>query len=141
MFAAFAKLDALHLILLRHADRNLMLQLESLNFAIDGLSHCSGVKLRYLALAEQVTFLNPQPTNFRKHLEAVMEQPKVDRKGKGKAVDGMVNGDIEDDASDHDADEVFVDLSKGERLSRRSVRFDEVDGVKIFTREVRLGKL
>lgn len=141
MFAAFTNLHALHLITLRSTDRNPMLQLESLNFAVDSLSHCPGVKLRYLALADQVSSLESRPDHFRKHLKIVMEYEK-DRKGKGKAVDFPPPMDKEeDDASDGELDDVLAEVAAGEKRLRFSTRFDDVKEVKIFAKDIRTGRL
>ena len=143
MFAAFSNLHALHLIALRSTDRNTMLQIESLNFAVDSLSHCPGVKLRYLALADQVSSLESRPEHFRKHLKMVMNHQK-DKKGKGKAVDLPLPMDKEkdiEDASDRELDDVLAEVAAGEKRLRFSTRFDDVHGVKIFTREIRTGQL
>lgn len=143
MFPGFKSLYALHLIALRSPDRSLGLQLESLNFAVDSLSHCHGVKLRYLALADQVNSLETRPEQFRKHLKIVMERRKMaDRKGKGKAVDSFSPMDEPaDDASDRELDDVLAEVTAGEKKLRFSTRFDEVRGVKIFSKEIRSGKL
>ena len=144
MFAAFANLHALHLISLRSTDRNAMLQHESLNFAVDSLSHCSGVKLRYLAIGDQVSSLESRPDHFRKHLKMVMEHEK-DRKGKGKAVDFLPSLEKldreEEDGSDRELDDVLAEVAAGEKKLRFSTRFEDVKGVKVFAKEVRTGRL
>ena len=118
-----------------------MLQLESLNFAVDSLSHCPGVKLRYLALADQVNSLESRPDHFRKHLKMVMEHEK-DRKGKGKAVDFLPSIDKEeDDASDRELDDVLAEVAAGEKRLRFSTRFDDIKAVRIFAKEIRTGRL
>lgn len=113
-----------------------MLQLESMNFAIDSLSHCPGVKLRYLALAEQVNSLESRPDHFRGHMKAAR-----DKKGKGKAVERIPNGHLTDDASEREIDDMLADVIAGEKKIRLATRFDDVKDVKIFSREIRTGRL
>lgn len=142
MFSAFSNLHALHLITLRSTDRNPMLQIESLNFAVDSLAHCPDVKLRYLALGEQVNSLETRPESVGRYLKRVVELEK-DRKGKGKAVDFAPSPmDKYDDISDQELEEMLVEASSGGKKRHRfSTRFDDVKGVKVFTREVRTGRL
>ena len=142
MFAAFTNLHALHVLTLRSFDRNYVWQSETLNFAIDSLSHCPNIKLRYLALGEHVTSLQTLPANFPKHMKIPKEKTsKIDKKGKGKAVDVVANGDSVEDNSDRELGDILALISAGENRLRLTQRFDDVRDVKIFKKEIRTGRL
>ena len=136
-------LYALHIVALRSADRIHQLQNESISFAVDNLSHCPDMKLRYIAMVGQVVALETKPDQFRRHLKAVMDRRR-DKKGKGKVpADATLNLFIpatEDSGSD-DVDDILADMGAGETKLKFATRFAEVKGVKIFSKEIRGGKL
>ena len=136
-------LYALHIITLRSTDRSIHLQGESINFAVDNLSHCPEMKLRYIAMLNQVIALETKPDQFRRHLKAVMDKRK-DKKGKGKVpADATLNLFIPptDDSGSDDVDEILADMGAGETKLRFSTRFVDVKDVKIFSKEIRLGRV
>ena len=136
-------LYALHIIALRSTDRSVHIQNESINFAVDNLSHCPDMKLRYMAIMSQVMALETKPDQFRRHLKAVMDRRR-DRKGKGKIpADATLNLYIPapDDSGSDDVDDILADMGAGETKLKFSTRFSEVKDVKVFSKEVRGGKL
>ena len=101
------------------------------------------MKLRYIALVGQVVALETKPDQFRRHLKAVMDRRR-DKKGKGKVpADTNLNLFIpatEDSGSD-DVDDILADMGAGETKLKFATRFAEVKDVKIFSKEIRGGKL
>ena len=69
---------------------------------------------------------------------------RKDRKGKGKAPAdaalSLLNPATDDSGSD-DVDEILADMGAGETKLKFSTRFADVKDVKIFSKEVRGGKL
>ena len=101
------------------------------------------MKLRYIAMMNQVTALEAKPEQFRRHLKAVMDKRK-DRKGKGKAPADVTLGlfvPATDDSGSDDVDDILADMGAGETKLKFSTRFADVKDVKIFSKEVRGGKL
>ena len=136
-------LYALHIITLRSTDRSVHLQGESISFAVDNLSHCPEMKLRYIAILNQVIALETKPDQFRRHLKAVMDRRR-DKKGKGKApADATLNlfNPQTDDSGSDDVDDMLADMGAGETKIRFTTRFPDVKDVKIFSKEIRLGKV
>ena len=136
-------LYALHIITLRSTDRSIHSHQESINFAVDNLSHCPEMKLRYIAILNAVVALETKPDQFRRHLKAVMDRRK-DRKGKGKApADGALSCFIPatDDSGSDDVDDILAEMGAGETKLKFNTRFSDVRDVKIFSKEIRGGKL
>ncbi len=136
-------LYALHIITLRSTDRSVHLQGESISFAVDNLSHCPEMKLRYIAILNQVIALETKPDQFRRHLKAVMDRRK-DKKGKGKApADANLNffNPQTDDSGSDDVDDMLADMGAGETKLRFTTKFPDVKDVKIFSKEIRSGKV
>ena len=136
-------LYALHIITLRSTDRSNQLQGESISFAVDNLSHCPDMKLRFIAMMNQVMALETKPDQFRRHLKAIMDRRK-DRKGKGKALaDATLSLFLPgtDDSGSDDVDDILADMGAGETKLKFSTRFADVKDVKIFSKEIRGGKL
>lgn len=136
-------LYALHIITLRSSDRSNQLHGESISFAVDNLSHCPDMKLRFIAIMNQVMALETKPDQFRRHLKAVMDRRR-DRKGKGKALaDASLSLFVPatDESGSDDVDDILADMGAGETKLKFSTRFSDVKDVKIFSKEVRGGKL
>ena len=136
-------LYALHIITLRSSDRSVHLRGESISFAVDNLSHCPDMKLRYMAMNDQVIALESKPDQFRRHLKAVMDKRK-DKKGKGKALaDASPNLFVPgtDESGSDEVDDILADMGAGETKLKFSTRFVDTKDVKIFSKEVRGGKL
>lgn len=136
-------LYALHILTLRSTDRAAQLQGESINFAVDNLSHCPDMKLRFIALVNQVMALETRPDQFRRHLKSVMDRRK-DKKGKGKIpADATLNLFLPatDDSGSDDVDDILADMGVGETKLKFATKFVEVKDVKIFSKEIRGGKL
>lgn len=143
LLAGFRGLYALHLISLRcPSDRSMTLHNESLNFAVDSLSHCGEMKLKYIALTNQVIALESRPKQFPKRFKTLMGRRK-DKKGKGKepasALHDLMN-QMDDSGSD-DIDDVLSNMWAGETKLKFTTRFADVKDVKIFTKEIRSGRL
>ncbi|KAL9102548.1 MAG: hypothetical protein Q9163_002327 [Psora crenata] len=146
IFPAFTTLRALHLIMLRGSDRvSLSTQLESLAYTIDSLAHCPNLEIRYIAIQDILTEVSGHK-QFRKHLRRMMESRKPDKgkkgsdkKGKGKAVDPLLLDTVNEE--DIDMNEKIENVQSAQRKMRSARRFDEVRHVKIFSLEVRSGKL
>lgn len=141
-FPEFENLHALHIITLRSAEPELTLQDERLKFAIDSLAHCPNVKLRYLAMGEKVQLLEQRPLAFRTRLNIVMDRRRSDdKKGKGKAVDRFGDLDFIDHTSDRELDETLEAIPPEDRKRRFSTPINSVKGVRIFSKQIRSGKL
>ena len=137
-FAAFKNLYALHLLALRSGDRGVILQSESLSFAVDSLSHCADMKIRYIAIANSVVSLESKPKYMKDHLTLAMEKRRA--KGKGKASTCWMLDHFEDTASD-EAEEALSSIMAGESKVRIPRDFAELDDVKIFSKQIRTGRL
>ena len=90
-----------------------------------------------------VMALETKPDQFRRHLKAVMDRRK-DRKGKGKASPDTPLSlflPATDDSGSDDVDDILADMGAGETKLKFSTRFADVKDVKIFSKEVRAGKL
>ena len=142
LFSGFKNLYALHLINLRTADRHSMLHSESLSFAVDSLSHCPNMRIKYLALVNQVVMLETKPPQFNKALQLVMEKRNRDKKGKGKATSDAISSLIEafEDSDSDGSSEFLADVMAGDHKIRFASNFATANDVKIFTKEIRLGK-
>ncbi|CAD6570780.1 MAG: hypothetical protein ASARMPREDX12_009169 [Alectoria sarmentosa] len=143
LLSHFKSLHAIHIITLRTTDRSVQLPSESISYAVDNLSHCPEMKLRYIAMINQVVALETKPDHFRRHLKAVMDRHK-DKKGKGKAPAETSLGlfiPAADDSGSDDVDDILADMGAGETKLKFTTRFVDVKNVKIFSKEVRGGKL
>ena len=143
LFYGFKNLYALHLINLRTADRHSMLHSESLSFAVDSLSHCPNMRIKYIALVNQVVMLETKPPQFNKALQLVMDKRNRDKKGKGKATSDAISSLIEafEDSDSDGSSEFLADVMAGDHKIRFASNFSAANDVKIFTKEIRLGKL
>ena len=146
MFPLLRSVRALHLITLRGSDRNnYSMPMESIAYAIDSLTHCPEANLRYIAIGEFVTEMTGRQ-QYRSHMEKILERQaslregkQDDKKGKGKAVD-PIQMDI-DETSDGDIREKYSRVHSASRKMRATRRFEEIDSVKIFSKEIRNGKI
>lgn len=144
-FAAFKSLYALHLVALRSTDRNMALQSESLNFAVDSLSHCREMKIKYIAIVNSVVALETKPEQFKRYLATAMERQR-DKKGKGKgkapvdAFSSFLSDQFEDSASD-EVEDALSEIMAGESKLRIPTGFSAAEDVKIFSRRIRGGRL
>ena len=141
-FGAFKNLYALHLIALRSTDRNITLQNESLSFAVDSLSHCPDMKIKYIAIVNSVVALESKPEHRKSRMTAALDKRK-DKKGKGKAPEDSFSSlleQFEDSASD-EVEEAVTDFMAGETKLKVPRQFADADDVKIFSKQVRMGKL
>ena len=136
-------LYALHIISLRSADRIAQLQNESISFAVDNLSHCPDSKLKYIAMLTQVIALETKPDHFRRHFKAMMVKKKA-LKGKAKIPpDNALNvfPPTTDDSGSDDLDDILAEMGAGETKIKFATRLMDVKDVKIFSKEIRGGKL
>ncbi|KAL9131468.1 MAG: hypothetical protein Q9217_000616 [Psora testacea] len=146
IFPAFKTLRALHLITLRGSDRtSVSTRLESLAYTIDSLAHCPDLNIRYIAIQDIVTEITGHK-QFRKHLKRMMESRKPDgkvkepdKKGKGKALDPLLRDMVNDEGLE--MDEKIEGVQTAQRKMRSARRFEEVRHIKIFSIELRSGKL
>lgn len=144
LLAAFKNLYALHLIHLRSTDRNPSLQSECLSFAIDSLAHCPKMRIKYIALINQVIALESKPPEFIQTLRIIMDKNRnKDKKGKGKATTDAVSTLLEalDDSGSEDGSDVLADVMAGGTKIKFTTNFSAVKDVKIFSKEIRGGKL
>ena len=118
-------LHAMHVIALRSVDPTTVAR-EARKFTVDNLAHLPTLKLKYLAMGATVYELARRSKSLRVRLS-------YDPKGKGKAKAGQLSTDAE----------YFNEIENAETEvgCARHLKFFEVPGVKIFTKEVRLGKL
>lgn len=120
----------------------MILQNESLNFAVDSLSHCRDMKIKYIAIVSSVIALESKPEQFKRHLRRVMEFRK-DKKGKGKAPADASSSLLEqfEDSGSDEVEEAMADFMAGESKLRFTTSFGVADDVKIFSRQIRGGRL
>ena len=141
---AFKSLRALQLITLRGGDRNSQMQLESLAYTVDSLIQYSDLKLRYIAIADRATEISGH-AQFRQHLRRMidgpegLEVPSTDRKGKGKAVE--TNSLQVEMPSDQELDQTLSRIQAAQRKLRITRYIQEIQHVKVFSIEIRTGKL
>lgn len=115
-----------------------MLQIESLTFAADTISHLPQQKIKYLALDSHVTSIERKPDFVRQYIEA-SRLKKFKGKGKGKAkISESTNLDI---SSDSDVADEFAEISSMETRLRYGMDFWEIKGIRIFQKDIRTGKL
>ena len=101
------------------------------------------MKLKFIALVGQVVAIETKPDQFRRSLKAVMDRRR-DKKGKGKfPADTNLNFFIPatEDSGSEDVDDILADMGAGETKLKFATRFAEVKGVKIFSKEIRGGKV
>ena len=115
---------------------------ENLNFAIDSLSHCPEMKLQYIAIGNSVILLTSRPEQFTSQQASLMGK-RTDKKGKGKAPADHIGLLLEqsDESTSDDAEEALASVMAGESKLRIATKFGAVQDVKIFTRQIRTGKL
>ena len=142
--ATFTNLLALHLLVLRDNNRT-FLHADGLHSAVDSFSHYSEAKLKWIALDNNVRLVSRKPERWVKEFERRRDNRRrrahIKSKGKGKAK--ATDADDSDGSSEPDmpGDEV------GHRLVAMRLRadsrrnFNDVAGIKIFQKEIRLGKL
>ena len=134
----FKNLVALQFFSLRVVDRSAMLQIESLTFAADTISHLPHQKIKYLALDSHVTCIERKPEFVRQFLE-INKSKKAKGKGKGQAkVSESSNMDV---SSDSDLADDFAEITSMETRLRFGMDFWEIKGIKIFQKDIRTGKL
>ena len=114
------------------------LQNESLNFAVDSLSHCQDMKIKYLAIQATVIMLESKPEQTKK--QWMPNSKKAKGKGKAPVLFNDILEQYEEDVSD-DIEVALAGMLAGESKVRRSVGIEHVKDVKIFSRSIRTGKL
>ena len=124
-----------------------LLHSESLNFAIDSLYHCPEMKLKYIAVANTASTLDLQSHPSKTQSPNTASSQK-DKKGKGKAPMGQPSLPWLDQSDGFSSDETEEALANTaisqqdkQRRLRFTTRFGAVDDVKIFSKQMRLGKL
>ena len=116
---------AMHIFAIRSTDSCHAVGREARKFTIDTMTHCPGVRVKYLAMAGIVFELARRPRSARRNRAA---DPKG--KGKAKADDGV------------ESDEFSEIENVGPEMSCiKHWKFSEVTGIKIFRKEIRNGKL
>ncbi|MCJ1356981.1 MAG: hypothetical protein MMC33_006977 [Icmadophila ericetorum] len=151
-------LIALHILQIRTQDHCHSVTRECRKFTIDTLSHCPGLRIRYLVMQNMVWVLGPRKSGSRGS-----KRVKIDVKGKGKSVGasgGSTAGGVSssskgkgkavdfsgvDVAGDEATlvEEDFEEIESGnlEMTSLKQLKFWEVEGIKIFEKEIRTGTL
>lgn len=139
--AAFKDLIALHLLSLRENSRT-FLHADSLYSAVDSFSHYPDIKLKWIALDSNLRRVSSRPERlFREFEKRRKMRAQVKTKGKGKAKATTKDDSEESSEPDMPGDEV------GHRLMAMRLRadsrrnFNDVEDIKIFQKEIRLGKL
>jgi hypothetical protein len=100
------------------------------------------MKLKYIAIVNNVVAIESRPEQFYRNLTTAMERRK-DKKGKGKAsVDSFSSmvEDFEDSGSDI-VENALVDVVFGVSKLRIPTYFAAADDVKIFSKQIRFGRL
>lgn len=115
-----------------------MLQIESLTFAADTISHLPRQKIKYLALDNTVTSIERKPDFVRQYMEA---QKLKKNKGKGKGKAKISDSTNIDGSSESDLADEFSEISSMETRLRFGMDFWDVKGIKIFQKEIRTGRL
>lgn len=138
----FKSLIALQFICIRISERSALLQVESLTFAADTISHLPDQKLKYLALENHMARIE------RKHERTTIEQEKLMRKNRRRARKGKGKAKVEEsnltDADESSGSDDSADIADIVNLKAR-LRFGEefweiAEDIKIFRRDIRTGR-
>lgn len=136
----FKSLVALQFFSLRSNDRSALLQIESLTFAADTISHLPDQKIKYLALENHMTIIERKPDFVKKYFEMKKER-KQKMKGKGKGKEKSSGVSSLDNSSDSDDIDELAEITTVETRLRFGVNFWEVREIKMFRKHIRTGKL
>lgn len=134
----FKCLFALQFLAIRSTDRSALLQVESLTFAADTLTHLPDQKLKYLALESHLARIERKQDSPESEAQRRKKIRKAKGKGKAKAAEGI---SLDDSSGSDDADDLSDVASLETRLKFGDDFWEIMEEVKIFTREVRTGKL
>lgn len=134
----FKNLFALQFVSIRSTDRSSSLQIESLAFAADTLTHLPGQKLKYLALDNLLGKVERKQDSLESEAQRRKKMRKAKGKGKAKAAEGI---GLDDSSGSDDADDLSDVASLETRLKFGVDFWEVIEEVKIFTREIRTGKL
>lgn len=133
----FKNLFALQFLVIRAAERSHMMQVESLTFAADTLTHLPDQKLKYLALDSHLARIERKQDSLESEAQRRKKMRKAKGKGKAKAAEGISLAD----SSESDEADDLSDVANLETRLKFGDDFWEIVEVKIFTREIRTGKL
>lgn len=134
---SFKSLFALQFLAIRSNDRSNLLQFESLTFIADFLTHLPGQKLKYLALESRLGRIERKQDCLESEAQRRKKMRKAKGKGKAKASEGI---SLDDSSGSDDADDLS-DVANLETHLKFDDEFWEITEVKIFTKEIRTGKL
>ncbi len=123
-------LYALHILNFRSDDTCIWVFRELRKFIVDNISHHEDMQLEFLALKDSLSRLARKPKIF--------DMPKPKRQKKGGSTDMSDDDWMSDDGIDDD-DEYLSNSLRIETID--GCRFCDVLNVKIFSKEIRLGKL
>lgn len=123
-------LYALHILNFRSDDTCIWVFRELRKFIVDNISHHEDMQLEFLALKDSLSRLARKPKTF--------DMPKPKRQKKGGSTDMSDDDWMSDDGIDDD-DEYLSNSLRIETID--GCRFCDVLNVKIFSKEIRLGKL
>ena len=109
---------------------------------IDSLTDHHDMKIKFIAMGNSVIALEDRPEQFGNRLRSMIERRKAN-KGKGKAPVAVSLYPLiaDDDDSGSDVNEIMYDVLAGERRLKFPTTFSAIHDVKIFTKEIRGGKL
>ena len=130
-------LYALNVLAIRTTDQCHSVIRECRKFTIDTLTHCPELKLKYLVMSGMVCQLARRPSS------AIRSKAAAKRKGKGKEK-APLNAPMTDPVDPFTTDsENFSEIESGglEMAVVKQLKFSDVEGVKIFEKEIRSGKL
>lgn len=138
----FKSLIALQFICIRISDRSTVLQIESLTFAADTISHLPDQKLKYLALESHMARIERKHERTTIDLEKQMRKTRRRaKKGKGKAKAEESNMTDADESSGSDDSADNADIVNLETRLRFGEEFWEIaEDIKIFRRDIRTGR-
>lgn len=134
----FKRLFALQFLAIRSNDRSGLLQVESLTFAADTLTHLPDQRLKYLALESHLARIERKQDSADSEAQRRKKMRKAKGKGKAKAAEGI---SLDDSSGSDDADDLSDVASLETRLKFGDEFWEIMEEVKIFTKEIRTGKL
>lgn len=100
------------------------------------------MKLKYIAIVNNVVAIESRPEQFNRNLTVAMERRK-DKKGKGKASGDALSSFLEhfEDSGSDEVENALVDIMFGVSKLRIPTYFSAAGDVKIFSRQIRGGRL
>ena len=134
--AGLKSLIALHILSIRTDDHCTSIARECRRFTVDNITHCPTLKIKYLAMQGQVYKLIRKANSVEKPRQVAKD---AKGKGKGKAAEFDMSEGDESGGNSEGFDE--IETAGLEMASVRTMNFADIEGVRIFVKDIRVGKL